>query len=326
MLLSIIVPVYNVETYLEKCVNSLLNQDLDLGEYEIILVDDGSMDSSGRLCDELCALSANIRTIHQPNGGLGSARNTGIAVASGKYIQLVDSDDYLTPNVLGEILTQLENQDLDILRINYQNVDETGKVFEPNRYSKPFVDYSQEVCDGAIFLNERLGFACYAVQFVIKSSILRQQENAFKSGIFFEDVEWTPRVLLKANRVASNPLIAYNYLYRTESITRTSDRQKRQKKLSDQLFLIDALILQAKNTRDSRWFEGMIAQIALSILNSVSRYFYPERKSFIKELKDKQIFPLSTFHATPAARRKIRILNIHPALGCWLFHLKSRNR
>ena len=148
MKLSIVVPVYNVEAFLKKCVNSLLVQDLPKDDYEIILVDDGSTDDSGALCDALAAEQGNIRVIHQQNRGLSGARNTGIAVAKGVYIQFVDSDDFLESNVLGGLVKRVENNDLDILRFNYQNVFETGGVFEPNKYAKPFVDFSGEVCDG----------------------------------------------------------------------------------------------------------------------------------------------------------------------------------
>ena len=123
MILSVIVPVYNTEAYLEKCVSSLLDQDLPKEDYEIILIDDGSTDSSGSLCDVFVSAHDNIRVIHQSNRGLSAARNEGIALARGKYIQFVDSDDYLNPNVLQGIVLALESKNLDILRINYQNVN-----------------------------------------------------------------------------------------------------------------------------------------------------------------------------------------------------------
>lgn len=324
MILSIIVPVYNVEAYLRKCVDSLLDQDLPQSDYEIILVDDGSTDNSGQLCDTIAACHNSIRVIHQQNSGLSAARNTGITAAIGKYIQFVDSDDYLNQNVLKGIVSQLEQQDLDILRINYQNVNTAGDVFEPNKYSKPFVDYSEDVCDGLTFLNERLGYACYAVQFVIRSSLLKQYGNCFKEGIYFEDVEWTPRIITQARRIASHPCIVYNYLFRTDSITRTLDLEKKKKKIADQLFLIDALSLQARETQDAEWFKGMVSQISLAILLSVSQSFYSDRKEYINVLNSKRVFPLSTFHATKSARRKMLFFNFSPAVGCWLFHMIRR--
>lgn len=316
MILSIIVPVFNTEAYLEKCVYSLLNQDISKEDYEIILIDDGSTDSSRHLCDNFAAANANIRTIHQTNKGLSAARNTGIASAKGDYIQFVDSDDYLNPNVLNGIVQDIEKKDLDILRINYQNVNIDGEVFEPNKYSKPFVDYSEDVCDGLTFLNERLGYACYAVQFIIRATILQREENKFKEGILYEDVEWTPRILLQADRIASSKTLVYNYLYRQDSISRNVDLDKKRKAFLDRFNTLDSLIGFKCKVNDNRWFRGMIAQMSIGIITDTSRHFYSERGQIIESLKEKRVFPLSYYHSTPTAKKKIFIANISPYLLC----------
>ena len=323
MVLSIIVPVYNVETYLQKCVDSLLNQDLPATDYEIILIDDGSTDNSGQLCDILAAGGSNIHVIHQPNKGLGAARNTGIATASGKYIQFVDSDDYLCPNVLGGIVRQLENQSLDILRINYQNVKTDGEAFEPNKYSKPFDDYSEEVCSGLTFLNERLGFACYAVQFVCRAPLLKQDGNGFKEGIYFEDTEWAPRIILQAKRITSFKTIAYNYLYRHESISRNTSLERRRKSISDKLELTKSLKQLGNKVVVNHWFQGMISQTVLSIIVDVSRFDFQNRREYLDLLITMNVFPLSSFHATPSAKKKIKLANISPQLLCLICHFKE---
>lgn len=324
MFLSIIVPVFNVKAYLERCVDSLLDQDLDRTDYEIILVDDGSTDGSSGLCDELAERETNIRVIHKENGGLSSARNAGIAVAGGDYIQFVDSDDYLMPSVLNGLREQIEKQDLDILRYNYQNVNEASEVFEPNKVSKPFTDYSTTVCNGVTFLTERLGYACYACQFVVRAELLRNGNSTFTEGIYFEDVDWTPRILLQAQRVASTDTMVYNYLFRTGSITRTPDLAKQKKKLTDRLYLIDSLQKLKQQSGRPEWFDGMISQIALSIVTAAGISFYPERRTILRTLREKEVFPLSTFHATAGAAKKIRLTNLSPALMCLFLHLKNR--
>ena len=321
--LSIIVPVYNVEAYLKKCIDSLLKQDIASEDYEIILVDDGSTDSSSGICDGLASLHPNIVVIHKENGGLGSARNAGIDAASDKYVQFVDSDDYLLPNVLGSILSHIKGDDLDILRFNYQNVDSQDLPFEPNKKSKPFVDYSSDICDGLTFLNERLGFACYAVQFILKTDLVKKASNRFKEGIFFEDVEWAPRIILQADRIASTDLMVYNYLFRAGSITRGQSIEKKKKVLIDQYQLIDSMIGLAGKVQDTRWFKGMIAQTSLAIISSISASFYRDRRFYIDKLKEKNPFPLSSYHATSNACRKIRIANISPLLLCWILHYKN---
>lgn len=321
MLLSIIVPVYNVEKYLRKCVDSLLAQDLLPEEYEIILVDDGSTDQSGTICDEYAAEHPLLKAIHQQNGGLSVARNSGIAVAQGRYVQFVDSDDYLEPNVLKILAEKMETDQLDVLRFNYRNVNKQYEEIEPNKDPKRWVDYSNEVCDGLTFLNERLGPACYACQFMVRRELLT--DCRFKEGIYFEDTEWTPRMLLKANRAASTDTMVYNYLVREGSITQSVDEKKKRKVFDDKLSLIDALKSQMQQVEDKRWFEGMMAQTVISIISYVAANYYSKRKEVLKALAEKDIFPLSTYQANQKGTRKIRWANLSPSLLCFMLHLKN---
>lgn len=319
--LSIIVPIYKVEQYLAKCVDSLLNQDLSPKEYEIILVDDGSPDRCGEICDEYAAKFSNIKVVHRANGGLSAARNSGIDVAQGKYVQFVDSDDYLEPNVLKTLVAKMETDNLDILRFNYQNVNEKYEVFEPNKVRKPFVDYRDEVCDGLTFLTERLGIGCYACQFIIKRDLL--DDCRFKEGIYFEDTEWTPRLLFKAQRVTSTDLLVYNYLMRQGSITQSVDEKKKKKVLNDMFLLIDSMKQQMQNVQDKRWFEGMISHTTLSIIGFICENYYFQRKQFLFALKSKNIFPLSSYHLTKPANIKRRIANVSTNLLCMLIRINN---
>lgn len=322
MILSIVVPVYNVAKYLPKCLDSLLNQDIGLDDYEIIVVNDGSTDASGEIAQDYAGRFSNIVLLNQENKGLSAARNSGIGSAKGKYIQFVDSDDYLQPNVLKSLVEKMERDSLDILRFNYQNVNEKYEVFNPNKINKPFVDYRDEVCDGLTFLNERLGYACYAVQFIIKAELLMPHENRFREGMLFEDTEWTPRILTLAHRMTSVETIVYNYLQREGSITQSVDKTKKEKSIKDRLMLLDLLQSQMQNLQDRRWHKGMVAQTVVSIIGNISRDFYDDRKLYINDLKSKKVFPLSTYQASRTARKRIRMANISPALLCFLLHVR----
>lgn len=322
MILSIVVPVYNVAKYLPKCLDSLLNQDIGLDDYEIIVVNDGSTDASGEIAQDYAGRFSNIVLLNQENKGLSAARNSGIGSAKGKYIQFVDSDDYLQPNVLKSLVEKMERDSLDILRFNYQNVNEKYEVFNPNKINKPFVDYRDEVCDGLTFLNERLGYACYAVQFIIKAELLMPHENRFREGMLFEDTEWTPRILTLAHRMTSVETIVYNYLQREGSITQSVDKTKKEKSIKDRLMLLDLLQSQMQNLQDRRWHKGMVAQTVVSLIGNISRDFYDDRKLYINDLKSKKVFPLSTYQASRTARKRIRMANISPALLCFLLHVR----
>ena len=321
MKLSVIVPVYKVEPYLRKCVDSLLQQDLADDEYEIILVDDGSPDGCGAICDDYASQHAHVKVVHRPNGGLSAARNSGIEVATGDYVFFVDSDDYVEPNVLRTLVDKAEVDDLDVLRFNYRNVNERYEAFEPNKVSKPFMDYRDEVCDGPTFLVERLGYGCYAWQFVVRRALL--DTCRFKKGIYLEDTEWTPRLLAEAQRVTSTDLIVYNYLQREGSITQNKDAEKKKKLLADLFSLIDSMQEQKKGVKDTRWHEGIISQTALYIIGFVSENYYQQRTECLKQLRARQIFPLSTYHALPAVKRKVFLANLSPRLLCFFLHLKN---
>lgn len=321
LLLSIIVPIYNVENYLCKCIDSLLDQDLPKEQYEIILVNDGSPDNCGSIADDYADKFGNIRIIHQENDGLSAARNTGISAAKGEYIQFVDSDDYLEPNVLEKLITRVQKDNLDVLRFNYQNVNENFAVFEPNKESRPYMDYSETICNGLEFLNERLGYACYAWQFVIKLSIAKN--NRFKEHIIFEDTQWAPRMLRKAQRVSSTSDVVYNYLSRAGSITKSEGINKQRALVESKILLIEDLKSQMLTCSDPRWYKGMISGTVISIIGLLSGKLFKEKNIYLKRMKGLNIYPLVYYHLSKTGKRKARLFNLSPNLTCLLYKLKN---
>lgn len=328
--LSIIVPIYKVEEYLRKCVDSLLAQDLPLDEYEIILVDDGSPDACPQICDSYAAEHDNIRVIHRENGGLSAARNAGLNIAKGEYVCFVDSDDYWEENVLGGLMAQVEREELDVLRFDYQNVrlvegrelrdKRKYEVFQPyKRDHRLDNDYSSKITDGVYFLNSRFGTACYAVMFIVRRDLLNR--CLFTEGIYFEDTDWTPRMLCRARRVASTDTIVYNYLVRQGSITKAVEQSKKKKVLDDKMRLIGEMQRQAdtlcKSGRYNIWYRHMIADTVISIISMLSVDFYTERKKYIEQLDAMNVFPIARNSL------KARFINISPILAVELLHLKN---
>lgn len=338
MKLSIIVPIYNVAPYLRKCVDSLLAQ--DISDYEIILVDDGSTDDSGTIADEIVkeamgngqwaidnesnrqspiANSPTLRVIHQENAGLSAARNTGIAAAIGDYIMLVDSDDYLQPNVLGALMEQVRRDNLDVLRFRYQNVRESGDAFAPYKDMTNYNDYSSTPTDGLTFLNERMGTQCYAVQFLVRREIVLLEQ--FTPGIYFEDTDWTPRMLLRAERVASTDLVVYNYLWREGSITLSQkDIAKQRKQLQDKMRLLERLNKWGDQVADRRWFDSMISSLVVNVVGIIASTFYDERKEYIRQIKALDILPITTYHIAPRAQKKVKLINMSLRLAVMVLH------
>lgn len=331
MKLSIIVPIYNVALYLRKCVDSLLTQ--DISDYEIILVDDGSTDDSGAIADEIVKEAMGngqwaidnesnrptLRVIHQANAGLSAARNTGIAAAQGEYVCFVDSDDYWEENVLGALMVQVEREQLDVLRFDYQNVRQTEageyEVFQPNKYPHQ-VDICREVVDGETYLDERMGYACYACQFVIN----RELTGTFTPGIHYEDTEWLPRMMLAAKRVNSIPIVVYNYLVRQGSITQAQgNKEKLRKNVNDFLFVIESLSKQMTKHPSCQWLRRMISNMAVGVLTRVAMSFYDERKEYIHRLQELNVFPVVIADQGKTYARRAWIINLLGArVYCWL--------
>lgn len=337
IILSIVVPIYNVEKYLRKCVDSLLNQDID--NYEIILVDDGSPDSCSQICDEyakhytlnITHNTPTIRVVHRENGGLSAARNSGIEVAQSEYIMFVDSDDYIEPNVLGGLLAQMERDNLDVLRYRLQYVNPKYEVYNPYK-SNPFKgnDYSEVPTDGVSFLNSRMNTQCYAWQFVLRRDLIYTLHTAhstsgnnilFSPGIYFEDTDWTPRMLAKAKRVASTATVVYNYLVREGSITNAVNRSKQKKVLDDKMRLVETMKQLSQGLReqgkDNQWFSRMIADTVIGIITILGTQFYDERKAYLKMLRDMNIYPLCSRIA------KARLINLSPRIAVELLHIKN---
>lgn len=142
---SIILPVYNVEKYLKRCIKSILSQSFT--NFELILVDDGSMDNCPTLCDEWRTMDARVKVIHKKNAGLGMARNTGLKNAIGKYVFFIDSDDYILPGLLDDAYTTIQLQESNIVFYGFQRVDAEGNILNEMKPtpSKLFYDDADEI-------------------------------------------------------------------------------------------------------------------------------------------------------------------------------------
>lgn len=208
---SVIVPVYNVEAYLEKCVQSILRQ--TERDFELLLVDDGSTDSSGQLCEELAKKDSRIRVIHQENQGLGGARNTGIREAKGDWLLLVDSDDWIEPEILGKSLEAGLREEADMVVFPFRSVDEEGRELAVFRENIPV--------GRAFALKERkdiLLTAPVAWNKLYRTAFFRETGLAYPSRVWYEDIRTTPKLMALARRMVFLGDIGYNYLQRQGSI------------------------------------------------------------------------------------------------------------
>ena len=234
MRFSVIVPVYNVADYLQGCVDSLLAQ--DCGDWELILVDDGSTDGKcPALCDGFAARYPElVRVIHQPNGGLGAARNTGIEAARGDYLLFVDSDDTLEPQSLERLSACVDRTGADMVIFHYCYVTEQGEQPGEPRLSavtgKP-VTLAEEP---DLLLDSPS--ACFRLW---KRELFADGSIRFPGRVWYEDLCTTPKALLRARRIVQLPDSFYRYLLRPGSIMR-NDNLRRNLEILDALETVRA--------------------------------------------------------------------------------------
>lgn len=207
--LSIIVPVYNVEKYLEKCIISILEQTFE--DFELILINDGSTDNCGAICDDFAKQDNRIKVIHKENGGQSSARNIGINIARGEYIGFVDSDDYIMPTMYEKLYKGCQKNNADISIAGWTTVNEYGDMINKYQISK------------VSFLSFMI--KAYPWNKLYKKKLFIENDFYFKEGMIYEDVELIPKLYTKANKVILIDSAEYNYLKRSNSTTALIDHK-----------------------------------------------------------------------------------------------------
>lgn len=215
MILSIIIPVYNVETYVEKCLLSCIRQDISHDDYEIIVINDGSIDNSLRIVEDVASRFENIKIYSQSNSGLSVARNVGLQHARGQYIWFIDSDDWIENNCLKDIFKCLHSKELDILQLQYR------EFYDDIKFNKDFYCKVEGVRSGMELMSEG-GLLIPAPFAIYRKSLLDENKLNFYPGIFHEDCDFKPKVLFFAEKCASLDVVVYNYYQRAGgSITTT---------------------------------------------------------------------------------------------------------
>lgn len=213
MLFSIIIPVYNVEKYIQACLDSVLGQ--SFSDWEAICVNDGSTDRSDSILEEYAAKDDRIRVITQPNSGTATARNTGLRVAEGDYIFFLDSDDWLEPDSLRILSNRLQGE--DILCFSGKRFFESTGIYHqadvlPEKAYQTGMDYYNENA----LLPRDFAFVCVVLR-IYKRAFLMRNELFFDDDITYEDNLWVPKVLYFAQSVAVIPDVLYLYRIREGS-------------------------------------------------------------------------------------------------------------
>ena len=280
---SFIVPVYNTEKYLKKCLDSLVNQTYK--DFEIIVVNDGSTDKSSSIISKYQKKYKNIIVIDKENEGLSMARNRGVQKSSGKYIIFVDSDDYVSNKLLEEVDKKID--DSDILRFQIATEDE--EYIKINEYHE---EGFESMCgyDAFKYLSS-YHFVEPAWCYVIRKNYYIENKFSFKKGVYHEDFGLIPYVIYKARKVKSIDYIGYHYVQRNGSIMNNNDYKKTVKKAFDMLEQYKTMRLFAKNiNRKNNLDDYFLSYISNSVIVKARELKKDEKKVYINELKKLNVF------------------------------------
>jgi len=273
-LFSIIIPIYNVEKYLNECVDSVLKQ--SFSNFEVILVDDESPDNCPTICDEYTVIDSRVRVIHKKNGGLSDARNAGIKIAIGDYIIFLDSDDKLAN---GNVLSLLHEF---VIRNKSKIIfcPKLARFSDSTRYGFPNYLPAESLSPSQLFdYVHACGSLFAAWLFVTNSHVIHEKNLYFTKGILHEDMDWIPRVLSSSDDLISVfPNDFYLYRFNNSSIT-SSFTPKRFESLN---FIIDWITkLQEIDDFHKKWLNMLI----YSLYVNMSEEFYENRKLYDEHLK-----------------------------------------
>lgn len=243
--LSIIVPVYKVEAYVEKCVSSILRNRLFDDHCELIVVDDGSPDRSMEIVERLCALRTNVALLRQANQGLGAARNAGASRATGEYLWFVDSDDWLPDGAVARVLAQIETTQPDVLNIDHVMSD-GRRTTVANNASTGIVYSGLEYLDLSCVQNP-------AQYYILRTAFYRSAGLHFEKGLYHEDALFTPTALFQAQCVARLAEDCYVYNVREGSIMTSGNNLKHARDMLDIVGKLEAFTRRhAQGWRQSR--------------------------------------------------------------------------
>lgn len=279
---SFIVPVYNTEKYLSKCLDSLVNQTFK--DFEIVIVNDGSYDNSLNIINEYANNYSNITVINQENLGLSMARNNGVKACNGNYILFIDSDDYVELDLLEKIDSEVS--DVDVLRyqIITEDMDGSNKIYHKET---PFDSINGK--QAFMFLSNYY-FVEPACCYVYNRNYFISNDFYFEKGVYHEDYGLIPYVIYKALKVKSIDYLGYHYVRRDDSITNNSDYNKTVKKAFDTLTLYKKLReysdnFNSKNNKDDYY----LSYVTNAVITKAKTLKGNDKKLYVSTLKSLRV-------------------------------------
>lgn len=278
--LSVIVPVYNTEKQLEKCLNSLK----DLEDTEIIVINDGSEDNSEKIIYE--HMQDNMKYYSKPNTGIADTRNFGIEHATGDYILFVDSDDYIETNLLDKLYIYIQDN-IEVIKFKLQRVNTDGKILEKVDGSVFEKQTGEDAFSRLYSTDVLLDSPCV---YLFKREYLLENNFKFKVGTYHEDFGLVPLIIIKAASVVSVDFYGYNYVQVEGSITRNKNYDKTVQKMKDALAQYDNMVAEIKHYPIGKTAkENIRIFYTNSIILKLNELKPEDQDIFIKEIKNRQM-------------------------------------
>lgn len=267
LLLSYIIPLYNTEAYIVRCLRSIIAQDLPEGGYEVIVVDDGSTDGGRELVEALAAEHPQVRLLSQTNAGVSAARNKALDAARGRFVQFVDSDDYLAEGMMKPLLQRAIDESLDVLVFNYNCVDADGNDRPHDRDD----NYPSTAAMTGVDYLEHHSMTPYVWRFLVRRDYLNQGNWRFDTSLIVcEDGALIARFLLNAPRVAHDGSAPYNYASRGDSAMHNPDPEHLKQRIFSQ---VDAAVSIDEVIKYYEAQTGLKAPASVAGVRNVYLYF-----------------------------------------------------
>ena len=319
--LSVIIPVYNVERYLQVCLESVALQGIE--DMEVIVIDDGSTDSSGKICDEYAERHTTFKVIHQDNQGLSAARNLGIEVSQGEYIMFVDSDDYLVPESLAPLLETAIEHRLDFLGFGHVSVAENTNSVAARKYDIP---QDIQAFNGVDFIEKHY---CTSMVwwYICRSSIIKENNIYFPVGQMLEDADYNMRLMFCSQRIAMLPNIVYCHRKRTSSIMSNTNLEHQIKLLGDYLNAavnVDRAITTYRPQMSAPYMERCLShRDSYVFFGAIKALKLGKTKEFFSRAKEQGLYPFKRLSNTDYPGMKFTIL--HWLMQCqWAWDCLSK--
>ena len=313
---------------MRRCVDSLLKQDIDPAQYEIILVNDGSPDDSLQIAEQYAAEYPQVKVLSQTNRGASGARNTGIRAAKGEYLCFCDPDDYVEPNTTKMLVERMDDDKLDMLRFRYKSVDENYQILD--RQNRQPINPQWGIMSGHDYLSKRLDGSCFIWTWCYRTEIIKNNELYCSEGVYYDDTDWLPKVLLHAQRVATIDKQRQYYLIRTDSLVNTKSPKMIEAKVKGAMQMFEMLNKdkQSVDREVESWYDRMIIMLSLSTLTTVAVSFYPQINECIKAMKPLGCFnvksPLHQYSNKRKVQLKLLLMRISPKLYAFVLHAVNK--